>query len=89
MRLNDNFNIITGECKPRATHSSNNRRFASLDLIRAMKEQDHHALRKDVPQHPHRGLGRPRDHQLYQYSYLPKSHFLGQTESLKGTFDPT
>ena len=39
MRMNDNFNIITGEIKQPYSHGANNQRFASLDVIRRMKER--------------------------------------------------
>ena len=38
MRMNDNFNIITGEIKHRNASSNTNRRFQSLDIIRNMKQ---------------------------------------------------
>ena len=38
MRLNDNFNIITGEVRHRHASSNTNRRFQSLDIIKNMKQ---------------------------------------------------
>ncbi len=38
MRSNDTFNIITGETKRNYNATTHNRRFASLDVIKQMKE---------------------------------------------------
>lgn len=68
MRMNDNFNIITGEAKPQVGVTSTNRRFASLEVLRAIKEN---RTQQDVPTINQRKLGTAQDAKFYQYSYLP------------------
>lgn len=69
MRMNDNFNIITGEIKPQVGVTSTNRRFASLEVLRAIKEN--RTQQDDVPSINQRKLGTAQDSKFYQYSYLP------------------
>lgn len=68
MRMNDNFNIITGEIKPQVGVTSTNRRFASLEVLRAIKEN--RTQQYDVPSINQRKLGTAQDCKFYQYSYL-------------------
>lgn len=74
MRTNDNFNIITGEIKQPHSHISNNQRFASLDVLRRMKEKKVHDRQEPLPSYNHRRLGTAQDSKLYQYSYIPKGY---------------
>lgn len=74
MRMNDNFNIITGEIKQPYSHGSNNQRFASLDVIRRMKEKKVQDKQEPLPTYNPRRLGTAQDSKLYQYSYIPKGY---------------
>jgi hypothetical protein len=75
--MNDNFNIITGECKPHVPNNSNNKRFTSLDVIRKMKENNL-AKKEDAPSINHRRLGTPQDSKVFQYSYNSKDNAINQ-----------
>lgn len=70
MRMNDNYNIITGEYKPYAPSATQNRRFTSLGVLRKMKEGDREK-KSEAPNVNQRRLGTPQDARLYQYSYVP------------------
>jgi hypothetical protein len=89
MRPNDNYNIITGEVKHPRTTQSANKRFASLDIIRKMKEQTTQKHPADGQTALSRTLGKPRDHQLFQYAYLPPGALNGRAQGLSGTHPPT
>jgi hypothetical protein len=75
MRMNDNYNIITGEYKPQVQSATHNRRFTSLDALRKMKESGREKKNEDAPNGHARRLGTAQDSKLYQYSYVSK----GQT----------
>ena len=89
MRMNDNYNIITGELKPPRTAPNPNKRFASLDVLRKMKEQPTHTPTNQLATLFNRTLGKPKDHQLFQYSYLPSKTANGGTQALSGRFSST
>lgn len=82
MRSNDTFNIITGEIKRQYPTSTHNKRFASLDVVRKMQESFKHPQEKTLPTTNTRPLGTPKDHQLYQYSYLPRNNTADNTQAL-------
>ena len=69
MRMNDNYNIITGEFKPHVPSATQNRRFTSIDVLRKMKESDREK-KSEAPYVNQRRLGTPQDARLYQYSYV-------------------
>jgi hypothetical protein len=70
--MNDNFNIITGELKPQQAANTQNRRFASLEVLRKIKETKGQENQGELPSFNHRKLGTAQDSKLYQYSYLPR-----------------
>lgn len=69
MRMNDNFNIITGEVKRQYPATSHGKRFASLEVIKQMKENESHPNRSRIPTPNTSKLGTAKDNKLYQYSY--------------------
>lgn len=74
MRPNDNYNIITGESKPQIQPNTHNRRFASLETIRQLKQTKAQEVHDGVFPYNSRKLGTAQDSKLYQYSYLPKEY---------------
>lgn len=82
MRSNDTFNIITGEVKRQYTTNTHNRRFASLDVIRKMQQNNQQPKEKNPTLTNARPLGTAKDHQLYQYTYLPRNNTADNNQSL-------
>lgn len=89
MRPNDNYNIITGEVKHPRSAQNHNKRFASLDIIKKMKEESCGRPAGQGLTPLNRTLGKSRDHQLFQYSYLPPGTLNGRTQGLQGNNELT
>jgi len=85
MRMNDNFNIITGEYKPHVANITNNRRFTSVDVLRKMKENNG-GKKEDASSIHQRRLGTPQDYKVFQYAYNSNDNAINQYQSSRGRF---
>jgi hypothetical protein len=88
MRANDNFNIITGESKPQFHYNTHNRRFASLETIRILKQAKAQEVQQGVFPYNSRKLGTAQDSHLYQYSYIPKHSAFNESKSTPAIREP-
>lgn len=89
MRANDTFNIITGETKPAYPTNSQGRRFASLDVLKSMRQNEAQDARMHFPNINYNKLGTAKDSKLYQYGYGTKNSPLDRQYSFNRTPHPT